>query len=330
MSGKDWFRCWLYKGQRCLSRVHVCTGSNRYLCFMLPSRETVQQFSSPADQVYSGCNKRSDKMDKHSTAYLQLREIYSAHQQFSVQPGSFFDVELAQRQGLSAGSCLCCSYVLPLIYATHDLWVRVSVQDVSVQHTQWTSIHMPQEDRERRRKRRAFSQTIMLSLHRFPSSVWAKQAVQTQPTSSYNSETPCLPPFSQTNPLSPHPPALQDQVGHCVWTGAKVHWEKPAAQSMSNKLQCALASLKTHHLSFSWIAADSKACICHLLPCVNSASCHHHSQTSGWWEGEGEGRGPSGEEGVDNSRGWWWVCGAGVDGWAGRQQGFKWRLTPQG
>lgn len=74
----------------------------------------------------------------------------------------------------------------------------------------------------------------------------------------------------------------------------------------------------------------SEESVCHLLPCVNSAWCHHHSHTRGGWEGEEEERGPSGEEGVDDSTGWWWVCGAGVDGWAGRQQGFKWRLTPQG
>lgn len=212
--------------------------SNRYLCFLLPSRENSATIFF-IHQLYSRSNKSSSR-NYHKTKWIDtVLHICSFGNIFCSPAVLSSDWQLLWGWAVGSSLCLCCSYVLSLIYPTYDLWVRVNVQDVSSNtHNGPPFIfHRRTERGEEKDERSLRRQTITLSLHRFPSSVWAEQAIQTQPTSSYNYETLCLPPFSQTNPLSPHPPALQDQVVHCVWTCAKVHWERPAAQSMSNKLQ---------------------------------------------------------------------------------------------
>lgn len=99
------------------------------------------------------------------------------------------------------------------------------------------------------------------------------------------------------DPLSAAPSLKQTHSAHIPLLLCKakaVHCVNPCqstpgtARSLSSKLHHTHLHRKKQQQTvclFSSIAADSKASMCHLLPCANSARCHCRTQTEGVVEG---------------------------------------------
>lgn len=185
---------------------------------------------------------------------------------------------LTVQTGTIAGSLsgLVSLFVLQLCALSHptssprDLWVRVNIQDVH------SNIHngppFTRQGRLARRRRRTFSQTSdSLSLHLSIISPHLSEQSRLCPHPPTATRPPvCRPSFKQTH--SAHIPLLYKTRLYTVCEPIAKHTgnglQHRARRTNSTMRACVV---KAHNPSFSSVAADSKASMCHLLPCVNSA-----------------------------------------------------------
>lgn len=188
-------------------------------------------------------------------------------------------------------------FVLQLCALSHppcspcDLWVRVNIQDVP------SNVHngppFTSQGRTERRRRRTFSQTSdSLSLHLSIISPHLSEQSRPQrlcPHPPTATRPPVCRPFSQTNPLSPYPPSALQGQGCALCEPVPKHagnsQQRRACRTNSTIRTCIVKKQQQTVCLFSSIAADSKASMCHLLPCANSARCHCRTQTEGVVEG---------------------------------------------
>lgn len=199
-----------------------------------------------------------------------------------------------------------------------------------LQQQQWSSIHKPGEDREKEENNVLSDLRLLItpSLYHLSSSVWPSRLCR----------------------LCPHPPTvtiyilsatsfLKQTHIHLLYktrlcTGYEPVPKYPGAglELTTQTLPSMLETQKSPNGSWFQSIHVPPAALCEFSEMPSSV----------WWDWVGHIRGEKWasrscrlgsrrRRGMEEQRGgWWWVCSASVDGWVGIQQGFKWRLTPQG